>query len=88
MVNKAASTEAQNVSDDILRIMESHQEVLIIVADPDIDAEGESRVSVFSKLFDSNGTITPYLSNILRNLLVTQNGKQCSCIEDQTPIGA
>ena len=70
------------------QLFQGHQEVLVIVADPDAAAEGESTVAVFTKLLDSKGVVTPMLENILRNLLATKNGKQCGSVAGQTPISA
>lgn len=81
-------TEAQGVPEDVEKLFSGHKEVLVIVADPDAASEGESTVAVFSKLLDQQGVITPMLANILRNLLATSNGKQCSGITGQTPISA
>lgn len=80
--------EAPGVPVDIQRVLDGHQEVLVIVADPDGGSEGESTVAVFSKLLDNKGVITPMLTNILRNLLATKNGKQCSGIAGKAPISA
>ena len=88
MTNSRKGTEAHGVPEDIQKILTGHQEVLVIVADPDAASEGESTVAVFSKLLDKQGTITPMLANILRNLLATKNGKQCGSVAGQTPISA
>lgn len=80
--------EAQGVPSNIQIVLDGHREVLVIVSDPDDKPEGESTVAVYSKLLDSKGVITPMLSNILQSLLVTTNGKQCSSIAGQSPIGA
>lgn len=88
MNNLQKGMEAQGVPEDIEKLFLGHQEVLVIVADPDTASEGESTVAVFSKLLDRQGVITPMLANILRNLLATNDGKQCGSITDQTPISA
>ena len=81
-------TEAQGVPEDVEKLLARHQEVLVIIADPDVASEGESTVTVFSKLLDQQGVITPMLTNILQNLLATKNGKQCGGVTGQTPISA
>lgn len=80
-------TEAQGVPIDVQSVLDGHQEVLVIVADPDGKSEGESTVAVFSKLLDK-GVLSPMLANILRNLLVTKNGKQCSGVANQAAASA
>lgn len=88
MTNPRKGMEAHGVPIDIQTVLDGHHEVLVIVADPDGESEGESTVAVFSKLLDSKGVITPMLTNILRNLLATKNGKQCSGIAGQAPASA
>ena len=74
--------------EDVQKLFQGHQEVLVIVADSDANSEGESTVVVFSKLLDSKGVITPMLANILRNLLATKDGKQRGSVTDQAPTSA
>jgi hypothetical protein len=88
MTTQREGMEAHGVPVDIQTILDGHQEVLVIVADPDGASEGESTVAVFSKLLDRKSVITPMLANLLRNLLATTNGKQCSGITGKASASA
>lgn len=87
MTTRREGMEAPGVPVDIQSVLDGHQEVLVIVADPD-GSEGESTVAVFSKLLDRKSVITPMLANLLRNLLATTNGKQCSGITGKASASA
>jgi hypothetical protein len=87
MAKNEEHMEVKSVPMDVQNILNRHREVLIIVADPDESAEGESTMAVFSKLLDERSVLASELSNLLRNLLESTNGK-CSSVKGEAATGA
>ena len=83
-------TEEQVPPEDIKRLLNNHQEVLVIAVDPnlDSDAESEFKITSFMKMFDKESVLAPFLTDLLNNLLVSNNGKQCSSVSHETSVSA
>jgi len=62
---------------DVEQILKNHPEVLVIYADPDPKAKGESNISAFLKLEDKNSHLSAYLTRLLQQL---NKNAQCSSI--------
>ena len=85
-------TGEQAPSEDIKQLLSSHHEVLVIAVDPDPnqdpDTESEFKIASFTKMLDKESVLAPFLADLLRNLLASNNGKQRGGVSNKTPISA
>ena len=96
MIKSSRGKEAQltrteeQTPEDIKQLLDSHHEVLVIAVDPNLDpdAESEFKIASFMKMLDKESVLAPFLTDLLNNLLVSNNGKQCSSVSHKTPISA
>lgn len=99
MMKSLRGTEAQSTQEekqvppeDIKQLLNSHHEVLVIAVDPDPNqdpnAESEFKIASFTKMLDKESVLAPFLTDLLRNLLASNNGKQRGGVSNKTPISA
>ncbi len=74
-------------SPEVRKILKSHKEAIVIVADPEPGSDGEANLAVFTKLAKKDGVLASYLEQVLTNLLRSKHGKQPHCA-GKAPTGA
>jgi len=57
-------------------LLSNHREALLIFVDPSKEQSRTANISVFHKFLDRDGTLVPYLAEILKDLLKTINARR------------
>jgi len=79
-----APTEGQPPA-AVKELLADHQEVLVVLLDPDTTTEGESTIACFMKL-EEKSRLSAYLQKLLQQLLKTSSAKSGGHIATQTTI--